>query len=220
MTRRTNNGDGNATVKLRLIEFEVEGGNPAIIESLRTMTTALSRQRPVLASPSRAMPAAGGTQEKNADAESSQPEFDFGNGGGAEPEPIETVAEGSTRTQRPPRSPRKPQPAPELVQLDFDVGAFREFVTKIGTPTDHWHRYLAIAYFLKRHYKPSIASIKINHVFTVYRLLNWTAPTDLALVLRDLTRKKQWFVKDDAGWTITLIGENEIDGLTNAKSKK
>lgn len=213
--RRPVHNDENAKVKLRLIEFEVEGGNSAIVESLRTMATALTRQKQpgprALAAPS------VGNGEKSEEP-SPQGEIDFGLSDEASPEPIANAAEGSSRTTRP-RAPRKAPVAPALIEIDIKTGKppLAEFVQLVGSPESDWHRYLAIAYWLKRHYTPSVEAVTASHIYTCYRLLDWTAPNDVSMPLRDTTRKQQWFKKEVAGYVITLLGENEIQKTLKSK---
>lgn len=215
--RRPVQNDENAKVKLRLIEFEVEGGNPAILESLRTMATAITRQKQT---PARVLAAPTPTMVDKPDEMSPQGEIDFGEVEDVPPDPIENLAEGSSRIARP-RAPRKPPVPPAPIQLDIKAGnpSFADFIERAGSPESDWQRYLAVGYWLKHHYTSPIQAITLAHVYTCYRLMGWTVPKNVSIPLRDITRKKQWFKKETAGYVITTFGENEIEKAIAQKSK-
>ena len=213
--RRPVQNEESAKVKLRLIEFEVEGGNSAILESLRTMATALSRQQPVART---LAPTPNMSHAEKLPEPSPQGVIDFGLAADASPEPIEKLAEGSMSTPRS-RAPRKPPVAPKLIDMKIDAGKppLAEFVQLAGPPDTDWSRYLTIAYWLKLNATPSVEAVTASHIYTCYRLLSWTPPNDVSMPLRDMSRKKQWFKKETAGYVITLVGENEVRKALKSK---
>lgn len=216
MPRPPQNTD-STKVKFRIMEVEVEGASPAVIESLRTMAGAFSRPRTGLPAATKPISATS-AQPAAEEPEVPQVELDFGD---AAPEAV-AMAEGSTPNSRP-RPQRKPPVTPALVpDIDIKTGnpPFAEFFASIGSPEDHQRRYLAIAYWLKRHRTPNLSSITAAHEFTCYRLMDWTIPRNVSQPLIDATRKTnlKWFIKDDNGYAITNVGENEILNM-RAKTK-
>jgi len=202
--RRPNQSDENTEVEFRVVEVRVRGGSAAVIDSLRTMAGAFSARPKQL--PPRGISAAV-TEKEN---DSPQEELNLGDRAAPEPMPM---AEGSSRTQRP-RAPKKPAVAPEILTgLDVNNGkpTFEEFFASIGEPDEDRVRYLAAAYWLKRHYATPITSITAQHPFTIYRLMKWGVPKDASVPLLDATRKNQWFMKDDKGWAISNVGESAIE---------
>lgn len=206
--RRTSQNDESTKVRFRIMEVEVEGGSPAVIESLRSMAGAFSRQK---APPPR--PLAAASADKVEEAET-QAELDFGD---ATPEPV--MAEGSAKAQRA-RPARKPAQAPPLIKdlrLEDGTTPFTDFYTQLGAPDEHSMKCLAVAYWLKNRRNPSISAITPSHTFTIYRLMGWVGPTDPASPLVDSTRKTQWFTKEESGFSITNVGETVIDKLLSKK---
>lgn len=202
--RRPHQSDESTEVEFRVVEVRVRGGSAAVIDSLRMMAGAFSA-KPKQLSPKGISAAV--TEREN---DSPQEELNFGND--AAPEPMPT-AEGSSRTQRP-RAPKKPAVAPEILTgLEIKNGkpTFEEFFASIGEPDEDRVRYLAAAYWLKRHCATPTTSITAQHPFTIYRLMNWAVPKDAAVPLLDATRKNQWFTKDDKGWAISNVGESAIE---------
>lgn len=183
-------------VKIRVIEFEVEGSDETMQESLKSITAALNKGM-TAAQPSRVKYITAPHQQED------QPE---------EHELDDSEEEEPTAAAvRKPSSPKKPPPT-KLLEISFTdtTPTLKEFITE-KSPKSVLHKALVIAYWYK-HYKktPEITS---DHLFTAYRHLQWTVPRDPGQAIRDLRHKRR--TQLTAGSTpgasvINHVGENIV----------
>jgi hypothetical protein len=190
-------------VKIRVIEFEVEGSDSTMQESLKSITAALNRG--MTASPAtrvRYVQPAPQLEDGTA-ADAAEPEGEEVEG---ESEPAVTPAAPRRVT-----SPRRP-PAPKLLDIQFsDVSpTLREFVAS-KAPKNDLQRYLVIAYWYKHH--RGTEEVNQDHFFTAFRHLQLTVPRDPRMPIRDLRHPKR--TQFSAGKTrgssvINHVGENIV----------
>ena len=200
MAKQTKAPEKVGRVKIRLVEFEVEGSDQSIQESLKSIAAALNRG----ASPSAARPMYIGSGNQ------SEEEFDEELEEGEEEGVIEST---STRV---PRTPRK-APTPNILEINFtDVSpTLKEFVAQT-TPKQVLQKYLVVAYWYK--HTRGITDLAQDHFFTAFRHLQWTVPKDPSGPIRDLRHKRR--TQMGAGSTpgtstINHIGENIVLEMLN-----
>lgn len=205
MPKGTGVVEDRAKVKFRFIEFELEGGNAAVENSVRNLTTALTRNtgsNGLKALPSKtpvALQSAAETEVLDAQT------IDNDEAETIEPESSETGTPRVAKT----RTPRKP-PVPELIDdLDPTTGEIplKDFCSSKNLALDT-KKCLACAVWLKE-YK-QIPVITDGHIYTCFKFMKWQIPVDIGSVLRGM-KKQNWFTTPERGkFGITHLGENEV----------
>ncbi len=219
------NRDGNnekGRVKFRFLEFEVEGGTPAIQEGLRNIAAALNRAngttlKPVhsgsgrtLAPKTDATRAASDDQmtfdelapaEVDAEVEHSEPENN-------EPVASQDTSSGRQKTIRQHRTPT-------ILNLDLNAGStpLKAFIAQKNPDTDS-KKYLVIAAWLKEELK--IDAITTDHIYTCFRWMSWNVPDDVGSPLRSM-KKQGWFRSGKAKgeFEITHVGLGKVNETPN-----
>jgi hypothetical protein len=196
------NGQGpdQGRVKFRVIEFEVEGANATLIESIKNLGAAISRGNS--AQPIKTIRPATGNGAAVLSAGATDAE---------ESDDSETIEhEVSAATPSRPRAKRTIN-SPEILNVDFTSGTvpLKDFVEG-KSPDSDAKRYAVIAYWFK-HYGAT-PNVTADHIHTGYRFLGWNTPKDAAQPLRDLKSKNQWLSKGEARgeYTINHVGENVV----------
>jgi hypothetical protein len=192
---------------VRVVEFELEGSNASIQESLRSLGSALRNNRePVISLPApQALPAA---LER-----SSPPNRDFSDS-------IDTLfvqQDAENDRPKPNSSSRvrtKTYRTPEVLDLDLSAGemSFQTFCES-KRPESDWDKYLLIAWWLKKNL--DIAEITSAHIYTCFQYMHWQVPRDIPQPLRDMKSKKSWFNKCDerGAYALNHIGENVVSKM-------
>lgn len=201
-------------VKFRVIDFELEGSDESLQESLRSIVSAINR--PAAAPPPRllasnttpARPAAAQPppqqelfpEEARIEVEAESPQ----------PEPAESE---EARPARASNGQRKFYNPKILNDLDLKAGAtpFAEFWAQ-KNPTEDSKRYLVILYWLKETLK--LESVGADHIYTCYRTVKQNPPKDVGGPLRAL--KKKGFVvsgREKGTYAITHVGQDVVDQL-------
>lgn len=195
-------------VKVRVIEFEMEGSNQTLRESIRDIVGAIGRsqiQRPAqLAAPSRdgaAARAAPTDSDEVVDAEIAQ-------GDGAD-FPEETDSGGGSRRQRFLRTPKV------LDDLDLVTGpmSLKEFLEKLN-PTSDINRYAAIAYWLKE--VRNVEEVTADHIHTGYKTMKWATPADASARLRQMKGTAYGYVSKGTkpgAYKFNHVGDGHVEGL-------
>lgn len=207
MAKNFSGPDDRAKVKFRVIEFELEGANAAVENSVKNLTTVIMQKngpsapaKPALTRGNGAGPALPGVSPA---AEDEQPENLEEPVTGAE----EDVAESNPAR---PRVPRKP-PVPEVINIDLTSGDMPFEGKKLDTD---WNKYLACAMWLKEH--RDTATVTDDHIYTMFKFMKWTIPGDVAGPLRSM-KKQGWFTTPERGkYAINHLGENEVNRMSAA----
>lgn len=198
----------NGKVKVRIIEFEMEGSDLSLQESLKSIAAALSR--PNLAPPPRSTariesnkPGAPLHNEESI-ADQELDDFEYLD----DTPPLETSAPIITRK---PRKPSKPA-APNLVAIRFDDvdPTFTDFVAE-RDPKNDMQKYLCAAYWLKIH--KDVHEVSIDHIYTAYRSQSWALPAKAVQPMRELaaTRDGRFSKGVERGhYSINHIGEGWV----------
>jgi hypothetical protein len=203
-------------MKVRFLEFELEGDNNSLQESLRTITAAVTQVGPRVQSRllvngkpvgnGKAADAVVPPIEEEMEEDASQTAFDLSS-------TEEDVVQTDNTSPKPvkPRGPRRIQ-TPAVLPLDVESGplSLRDFVAAKKPDDEHFQRYLVIAAWFSEHRKQ--AAVSASHAYTCYKLLGWVPPDDPYQPLRDMQRKKQWFNKGAASgeWEINVVGLNQV----------
>lgn len=209
MGKQPPKADHNGKMKVRIIEFELEGSDVSLQESLKSITAALSRP-PVVAAPR--MQQRLGTTRSVAEVvmdDSSEPSEDLG-----QVEEIEQEEESTISAPAAPKKQRKPpkMAAPSLVDIRFDdeKPTFAEFVEQ-KEPKSDMQKYLCAAFWLKT-YK-TVNEVSIDHMYTAYKVMGWALPTNPVQPMRELaaTRDKRFSKGAEKGhYAINHVGEGFV----------
>jgi len=149
--------EDRAKVKLRVIEFELEGGNASVENSIRQITNALTNRNtaPKPLAPRQPKELAGDALPENETADAPEQE-----------EVVETeTVEAAVETQAPKTTKTKYKPPLPIYLHDMDVTgngvSFKDFAAA-KAPKKHTTRYLVVAMWLKEHgSSPTITADKV-----------------------------------------------------------
>ncbi len=211
--KANSNGHDSGQIKVRVIEFELNGRNATLAEGIKAVTAAITSRAVIVQEPKRpALPAVANpiTTTVLEAAETEQPEV------GAvviEEQDVQDDAATDTNGNGTPKARRKQVPkAPTfLSSLDLTTApvSLQDFVTA-KNPTALNDKYLVVATWFKEQMKTD--EINIDHIFTAFRTLDWPTPDDLAAIFRTLKHSKQYFDKGDSvgGYKVTFLATNYV----------
>jgi hypothetical protein len=211
MAKNLSGPDDRAKVKFRVIEFELEGANAAVENSIKNLTTVIMQKNGAGAP---AKPALRGNG-----ASPVLPPAPAGTDVVEEPENLEEQVVGAEEetvesTPAKLRVPRK-LPVPEVINIDLTSGdmPFEKYSQGKKLDTD-WNKYLACAMWLKEH--RDLTTVTDDHIYTMFKFMKWTVPGDVAAPLRSM-KKQGWFTTPERGkYAINHLGENEVNRMTAA----
>lgn len=205
MAARDDRGSDKGRVKVRVIEFELDGSNQTLRESIRDIVGAIggrTQQQQLLRAPALNDKTAAIAEQAAA----------------IEPEDALTdTDEGGENGTSGPRARRSPPRTPQILDLDFNssdqpLSSLAQSLTlESGTDTD---RYTVIAWWLKE--KLSIEEITADHIHTGYRYMKWNTPNDAGAPLRALKGRSYGYVKKGSKpgtYVLTHIGVNHVTDL-------
>lgn len=210
MGKQSPKTDQTGKMKVRIIEFELEGSDASLQESLKSITAALSRPTIVHAT-------AGRPQQRLSGMKASTAELV--NGNGEQAEDLEFVEEVESEEEvvpvpAAPKKLRKPTKVatPSLVDVRFDdeTPKFAEFVAQ-KDPKNDMQRYLCAAFWLKT-YK-GINEVSVDHMYTAYKVMGWALPAIPVQPMRELaaTRDKRFSKGAEKGhYAINHVGEGFV----------
>jgi hypothetical protein len=209
MAKNVSGPEDRAKVKFRVIEFELEGANAAVENSVKNLTTVIMQKngasvpaKPILRGNGAAqvLPANSGTgvveEPDNSD------------------DPVEAVEEPIETGASKPRAQRKP-PVVEVIDIDLTSGdmPFEKYCQGRKLDTD-WNKYLACAMWLKEY--RALPTVTDDHIYTMFKFMKWPVPGDVAGPLRGL-KKQGWFTTPERGkYAINHLGENEVNRMSAA----
>ncbi len=208
MAKHPPKSDGqNGKVKVRIIEFEMEGSDISLQESLKSITAALSRPNvTVVSRPSARIESNHSAPDlQNSDASLDEEEnVDYLDAGPSSEFPSPVVA-------RKPRRASKPV-APSVVAVRFDdaTPTFADFVGD-RNPKNDMHKYICAAYWLKIF--KDVHEVSIDHIYTAYRSQGWALPANPVQPMRELasTRDGRFSKGIEKGhYSINHIGEGFV----------
>lgn len=207
MAKQLPKAEQNGKMKVRIIEFEIEGSDMSLQESLKSITAALSK--PAVIVTQRSQQRIGTTKaEGDADGSSESVEhLEHVEEVGAEDDLESSIPVAPKKLRKPPK-----MAAPSLVHVRFDdlKPTFADFVSQ-KDPKNDMQRYLCAAFWLKNH--KSINEVSIDHMYTAYKVMGWALPTAPIQPMRELaaTRDKRFSKGTEKGhYAINHIGEGFV----------
>jgi hypothetical protein len=166
MPKGNSGTEDRAKVKLRVIEFELEGSNASVENSIRQLTNALTT-RAVVVKPLGTKPVkelAGATSEGGTDDLEEEGEV-------LEADAIETNGNG-VPVKKAPRVKPKPKAPTYLHEMNTTGNgtSFKDFAKEKG-PTTRSKQYLVAAYWLKEH--GDSATVNADKMYTCFKTATW-----------------------------------------------
>lgn len=181
MAKAKGASDQAGKVKIRVIEFEVEGSDATMQESLKSITAALNRGMTATPPSQRVRYVQAPTHQLEDVGESAQEEeIDVDE---------DEEAAVAVNTPRKPTPPKKPR-SMTLLEIAFNDTSptLKEFAAE-KSPKTEMNKYLVIAYWYKN--LKGIVDLSPDHFFTAYRHLQWPVPADPAAPMRELRHKRR-----------------------------
>jgi hypothetical protein len=204
---RKEEGSDKGRVKVRVIEFELDGSNQTLRDSIRDIVGAIGRAPPMQKAPAKLT---GGSSRQDDDQQLDDP-ADFS----VASEETSDVEDGEDSTEeRTPRKRSRPRtPRPVNVDLRKRDVPLKTFLASAPEPVDK--RYVLIAYWFKKYADTPVVSM--DHIYTAYTEMSWTSqlPSDVGQPLRKL-KFDGVFDKADGGYTLNHLGEGRAEDMIAA----
>jgi len=199
----------NARVKVRVFEFEMDGSDDSIQDTMKTLAAAFSKGGTGTVPVTRRIrsDAAVVHQIDEAIDSSDELETDF-----AEDEHM--IEDVVVRSASSPKKPRKAKTYEILNDIRFDSVSptLPEFVAGFS-PKNDFKKYLVIALWYKDHLK--LAEINVRHWYTAFKYLKWTLPNDPDTPIRNLRALDKLSKGKEGGHSfINHIGEKDLEALS------
>jgi hypothetical protein len=198
----------NSRVKVRVFEFEMEGSDESIQDTMKTLAAALTRGGAAAVPTARRIRSDSSTTQQ---LEVDQVEIE-------EPDSAEdeVLEEPLVRAAAKPKRQKKVRTFDILDDIRFDeVEPTLSDVAVNLSPKSDLKKYLVIALWYKDHLK--IAEINVRHWYTALKYLKWTMPDDPAQPIRDLVRQDKLSKGKESGlYFINHIGEKDLESLNKA----
>jgi hypothetical protein len=205
---RKDGAPDHGKVKVRVIEFEMEGSSQNLRDSIRDMVAAIGRSQQIVRVPTPLVQqltkdSGAGTAHDTSDVIIDVPD---------DVEAQDTEPESSKTASRAQRKLKTPKP----VSVDFRNGPMplKTFLAKAPDVVDK--RYALIAHWFKKYLNTN--EITQDHVYTAYLEMGWTNyPKDVGQPLRAL-KGQGWFDKGGGGgaYAINHIGEGKAIDMVQA----
>lgn len=201
--------DQNGKMKVRIIEFELEGSDTSLQESLKSIAAALSRPNNAISAPRiNRIEAPRQVDVTVNGAIQSDEDFD-------DTEILDEQDTVQSENSPLPKKVRKPTkgPTPAIlrdVRFDDVEPTFAIFSADRQPKSDKL-KYLCVAHWLKT-YK-DINEISIDHVYTAYKVMNWALPANAVQPMRELaaTRDGRFSKGHEKGhYAINHVGEGFV----------
>lgn len=204
-------GSGNedrAKVKLRVIEFELEGGNASVENSIRQLTHALTTNRN--GAPANRVPAGKPQRElpgENAPSDDADEIVQDAEVVDGHDEAAQDTPAPKSQKSKNTYKPRVPQYLPNL-DLTGNGTTFKDFAAQ-KNPSKSTQRHLVAAYWLKEH--GNCPTINIDKVYTCYRTAGWPmTQKDWDVNFRQQVQNDRFQRVSTGEYSITPIGENDV----------
>lgn len=211
MAKAQGGNEDRAKVKLRVIEFELEGGNQSVENSIRQLTHALTTRNGQAAPPKNAL--APRQAKELAAAETDEAE-EYAE----EPEVLD--AEAENEPQRP-NKPSKPSAKPRVPQYLHDLDttgtgtSLKDFAAS-KNPKANNQRHLVAAVWLKEH--GNSPTINIDKVYTCYRNVGWpTTMPDWDIGFRSQMKNNRFRRISTGEYAINPPGEDDVRVMNGAE---
>lgn len=202
-------GSDKGRVKVRVIEFEMDGSNQTLRDSIRDIVGAIGRGPTIVRI---------ANQTALADDNRSPTPLDDDDSVGVEE--AEDGGAGGSDDETPRRQRAAPR-TPVVLDIDLKTGAIPlvDFLSKLNLDKDT-DKYAAIAHWMKSISGQNISEITADHIHTGFRAMKWGTPNDAAAPLRALKGRKYGYMKSGskAGtFILNHVGENHVMDLMKSK---
>lgn len=204
--------DDKGKVKFRFVEFELEGLNSTIEESIKNIVHSMSRssnvQPRVLSAKSAAPAALLATNGENTAELDSERETEL-DGEDAEQElPANTAVR--------PKAQRHYTVPTFLSEVDLDSGEvpFKTFAEQRAPKSDNRKYILIAAWFRKFR---DLEAISTDHIYTCNQKMGWKTQKDVGQPFRSMKKKSYFDVAGRNQWKVTHIG---LDQLSAAEEEQ
>ena len=202
---KTGGNEDHAKVKLRVVEFELEGGNAAVESSIRQITHALGIRNSAstrMAPPKSPKEIAAGNEAEITEEEETLQDVEYAD--------AEVVNQDAPHAKQKAKSVYRPR-VPEY-KHDMDVTgngvAFKDFAAQ-KNPKKNTQRHLVAACWLKEH--GNSPTINIDKVYTCYRTVSWpTTQPDWDANFRGQVPTSRFRRVNPGEYAITPIGEDDV----------
>ncbi len=204
MRKNERPSDDRGKVKFRFVEFELEGLNSTIEETVKNIVHSMGRTSvmqtrvlPERSPGSAALAHANGDGSEELGAEADLVEAD---------PPSEASAAAPTK----PRGQRKYTVPSFMSDLDLDSGdlPFKAFAEQQAPRSDN-RKYLVIAAWLKKH--RALDEISTDHVYTCNQKMNWKTQKDVGQPFRYMKKRSYFEAAGRNQWRITHIGLDQLN---------
>jgi hypothetical protein len=209
MAKSPKTGDGAGRIKFRVIEFELDGSDHSLQESLKSLSAALGRGF-----------APGSAARKAVRYEVPADAAEVADGEPEEESDDEEAVDEAREAARPKKAagPKKITPVKLLSSLKLDEVSptLAEFAAS-KAPDSEGAKYLVIAYWFKYH--GGIEDLTPDHFFTAYRHIGWITPKDPVAPIHYLRhRRRTQFSPGAAPGTsaINHVGERVVQQMGKA----
>jgi hypothetical protein len=215
MPKGGGSNEDRAKVKLRVIEFELEGGNASVENSIRQLTHALTTPRN--GAPARLAPAKP-QRELAAGASAAEPDEIEDTAQDAEYAEVEEAAPEAAAPSKPKKPTGKPRMPKYLHDLDLtgNNGPTFEDFARTKNPETNSQRHLVAAFWLKEY--GGSETITVDKVYTCYRMVDW--PTDMSdwdVNFRSQVPNDRFRRVARGEYAITPKGENDVRKLNGTE---
>ena len=204
---RKDEGSDKGRVKVRVIEFELDGSNQTLRDSIRDIVGAIGRAPQLQRTPPKLTGSSRQTDDEQPD---DAPDF---NSGAAEESSESEDSEDLTQERSPRKRSRPRTPKPVNVDLRKREVPLKAFLASAPEPVEK--RYVLIAYWFKKHADTPVVSM--DHIYTAYMEMGWTSQlsSDVGQPLRKL-KSDGVFDKAEGGYTLNHLGEGRAEDMIAA----
>ena len=214
MAKGQGGNEDRAKVKLRVIEFELEGGNASVENSIRQLTHALTARngQPTPSKsalpPRQAKELAGPETEGDAEDYAEEPEV-------LEPEAEDNGAGKASKTKSKSTYRRIPNYLHELDVTGTGDVSFKDFAAA-KNPKKNTQRHLVAAFWLKEY--GNSPTINIDKVYTCYRNVGWsTTMPDWDVNFRQQVTNNRFRRVSPGEYAINPPGEDDVRTMNGSE---
>lgn len=206
---------GNAKVKFRVFEFEMDGSDDSIQDTMKTLAAALTRGGhgavPITRRLKAETPATLANGEAQAEEEHDGEEH-------AEDAGVDDAVVKPAK-ERKPAAPRKAMPVKVLPGISFtDVDpTLKDFYESKNPGKNITANYLVVAYWYKNH--RGIEELTVDHFHTAFRQVGFPTPRNAIQPIRELRNSRDGRLMGGAAPNSCIIhhlGENYVDAMNKA----
>lgn len=220
MKNREQNEKGR--VKFRFIEFEVEGGNNAIADGLRSVAAALTRSNTTVELKQITSPPTGSAASLPGNAAGRTQAAPQTGDLFAEPAvPVDPITMGVAADDNPADSDDSQGSKPKVKRyypncklvptLNIESGSVSlSALVAEKKPKTVAEKYMVCAFWLKHH--QAIEWFTNDHIYTCFQGIKWTPPKDVGQPLRDM-KNKSFVQNDKSEWSLHSNGESAVNRL-------